>query len=97
MWDLQRIEWAIPDRSLSAGFCANVGGSKRLPYVTDDNGEYGRGSDWNVLGDRRVFAPIIGAIFRLTDASNVYVDLERTNGGEVVENWWWNVGFRTEF
>lgn len=39
----------------------------------------------------------VGANFRLTDASNVYVDLERTNGGEVVENWRWNVGFRTEF
>lgn len=39
----------------------------------------------------------VGANFRLTEASNVYVDLERTNGGEVVENWRWNVGFRTEF
>lgn len=39
----------------------------------------------------------VGANFQLTEASNVYVDLERTNGGEVVENWRWNVGFRTEF
>ena len=39
----------------------------------------------------------VGANFRLTDGSNVYVDLECTNGGEVVENWQWNVGFRTEF
>lgn len=39
----------------------------------------------------------VGANFRLTEASNVYVDLERINGGEVVENWRWNVGFRTEF
>ena len=39
----------------------------------------------------------IGGNFRLTDSTNVYVDLERTNGGEVVENWRWNLGLRTEF
>lgn len=42
-------------------------------------------------------SPAVGSIYRLTDASNVYVDLERTNGGEMIENWRWNVGFRTEF
>ena len=39
----------------------------------------------------------IGGNFRLTPASNIYVDLERTNGGEVVEDWRYNVGFRHVF
>ena len=39
----------------------------------------------------------VGGNFRLTDATNVYVDLERTMGAEVEENWRWNLGLRTEF
>ena len=39
----------------------------------------------------------IGGNFRLTDSTNAWVDLERNNGGEVVENWRWNIGLRTEF
>ena len=39
----------------------------------------------------------LGGNFRLTDATNVYVDLERTTGAEVEENWRWNLGVRTEF
>lgn len=39
----------------------------------------------------------VGANFSFTDATNVYVDLERTNGGDVVENWRWNVGVRHVF
>ena len=39
----------------------------------------------------------VGANFRWSDATNIYVDLERNNGGEVVENWRWNVGMRYEF
>ena len=39
----------------------------------------------------------LGGNFRLTDATNVYVDLERTTGAEVEENWRWNFGVRTEF
>ena len=39
----------------------------------------------------------LGGNFRLTDATNVYVDLERTMGAEVEENWRWNLGVRTEF
>ena len=39
----------------------------------------------------------IGGNFRLTDSTNAWVDLERSNGGEVVENWRWNIGLRTEF
>lgn len=36
----------------------------------------------------------VGANFNLTDNAYTYVDLERTSGGEVTENWRWNVGFR---
>lgn len=39
----------------------------------------------------------LGGNFRLTDATNVYVDLERTTGAEAEENWRWNLGVRTEF
>lgn len=39
----------------------------------------------------------LGGNFRLTDATNVYLDLERTMGAEVEENWRWNLGVRTEF
>lgn len=38
-----------------------------------------------------------GGNFRLTDATNVYVDLERTTGAEAEENWRWNLGVRSEF
>ena len=36
----------------------------------------------------------IGANFNLTDATYTYVDLEKTTGGEVQENWRWNIGLR---
>ncbi len=39
----------------------------------------------------------IGGNFRLSDNSNVYVDLERTSGGDVTEQWRWNVGMRYAF
>lgn len=39
----------------------------------------------------------IGANFNLTPSTYTYVDLERTSGGEVKENWRWNVGLRTVF
>ena len=39
----------------------------------------------------------VGANFNLTPATYVYVDLERTNGGEVVENWRYNLGLRKVF
>ena len=39
----------------------------------------------------------LGGNFRLSDATNVYVDLERTTGAKVEENWRWNLGIRTEF
>jgi outer membrane autotransporter protein len=36
----------------------------------------------------------VGGNFRFTDQSYGYIDLERTSGGEVDEDWRWNVGFR---
>lgn len=39
----------------------------------------------------------IGGNFRVTPATNVYVDLERTSGGEVQENWRWTLGLRQAF
>lgn len=36
----------------------------------------------------------LGANFNLTDTTYVYVDLERTNAGKVVEDYRWNVGVR---
>ena len=36
----------------------------------------------------------VGGNFRFTDRSYGYVDVERTSGGEVDEDWRWNVGFR---
>lgn len=36
----------------------------------------------------------IGANFNLTDRAYTYVDLEKNTGGEVKENWRWNVGLR---
>lgn len=39
----------------------------------------------------------IGANFNLTESTYSYVDLERTSGGEVRENWRWNIGLRHVF
>lgn len=39
----------------------------------------------------------LGANFNLTDATYVYVDLERTNAGKVVEDYRWNCGIRHAF
>ena len=39
----------------------------------------------------------IGANFNLTDRTYSYVDLERSSGGEVKENWRWNIGVRHVF
>ena len=36
----------------------------------------------------------VGANFNLTDRTYTYVDLEKNAGGEVKENWRWNVGVR---
>lgn len=39
----------------------------------------------------------LGANFNLTDTTYVYVDLERTNAGKVVEDYRWNCGIRHAF
>lgn len=36
----------------------------------------------------------VGANFNWTDNAYSYVDIEKQNGGDVKENWRWNVGFR---
>lgn len=39
----------------------------------------------------------LGANFNWTDRTYTYIDLERTNGGEVKENYRWNIGVRHTF
>ena len=39
----------------------------------------------------------VGANFNWTDSTYTYVDLERNSGGEVKENWSWNIGLRHVF
>lgn len=39
----------------------------------------------------------VGANFNLTDRTYTYVDLEKNTGGEVKENWRWNIGLRHVF
>lgn len=59
-----------------------------------------------LISDSRVSDPVhddlggtwyefgIGANFNLTDRTYTYVDLEKNTGGEVQENWRWNIGLR---
>lgn len=39
----------------------------------------------------------LGANFNWTDRTYTYIDLERTNGGHVKENYRWNIGVRHTF
>ncbi len=39
----------------------------------------------------------IGANLNITESTYSYIDLERSSGGDVKENWRWNVGLRTVF
>lgn len=39
----------------------------------------------------------IGTNFNLTNTTYTFVDLEKTTGGDVKENWRWNIGLRTVF
>lgn len=39
----------------------------------------------------------IGANFNLTNATYTFVDLEKTAGGDIKEDWRWNIGLRTVF
>lgn len=36
----------------------------------------------------------IGANYRLSDQTSGYLDLERTSGGDITEDWRWNIGIR---
>lgn len=58
-----------------------VGDSSVASTLKDD-----LGGTWYEFG--------LGANFNLTDTTYVYVDLERTNAGKVVEDYRWNVGVR---
>lgn len=39
----------------------------------------------------------VGANYKLSDATNLYLDVEKTFGGEVDVNWQWNAGVRYSF
>ena len=39
----------------------------------------------------------VGANFNWTENTYTYIDLERTNGGDVKENYRWNIGVRHTF
>ncbi len=47
------------------------------------------GGTWYEIG--------LGASLNMTDAWRLYTDIERTSGGEIVENWRWNVGMHYAF
>ena len=64
--------------------------SSRLDYAGKSRVvENDLGGTWYEFG--------LGANFSLTPATHVYVDLERTNAGKVVEDWRYNVGVRHVF
>lgn len=65
-----------------AGFRASNAADSTV--LTDD-----LGGTWYEFG--------IGANLNLTDSTYTYVDLEKSTGGEVKENWRWNIGLRTVF
>lgn len=39
----------------------------------------------------------VGANINWTENTYTYIDLERSNGGDIKENWRWNVGIRHTF
>ena len=61
---------------------ASVGNSK-------NSFEADLGGAWLEMG--------VGANFNWTKSTYSYLDFERTNGGDVKENWRWNVGIRHVF
>ena len=78
----------------------------RVSYLYDFDGEMnataravngtGRNYIYEDLGGSWVEYGV-GANFNLTDRTYTYVDLERNSGGEIKENWRWNVGLRHVF
>lgn len=73
---------ALHDFKGETGFLAST--SATHDYFSEDLGD-----TWCEFG--------VGANFKLTDATYTYVDLEKSTGGDVKENWRWNVGLRTVF
>lgn len=69
------------DGDVDYRFISSNGGSRQL---SEDIG-----GTWYEYG--------VGANFNFTDNMHGYVDLERQSGGEVVEDWRWNVGVRYSF
>lgn len=69
------------DGDVDYRFISRNGGSRQL---SEDIG-----GTWYEYG--------VGANFNFTDNMHGYVDLERQSGGEVVEDWRWNVGVRYSF
>ncbi len=76
----------------------------RIAAVHDFEGEleseYSKGSARNFTKDDLGGSWVeygIGANFNLTENTYTYVDLARTDGGEVKENYRWNIGLRHTF
>lgn len=76
----------------------------RVSGVYDFQGEaqstYVKGADREVYKDDLGGGWVeyaLGANVKLTETTYSYVDFERTSGGDVEENWRWNVGLRTVF
>ena len=79
----------------------------RVSGLHDFKGDFD--STATLMSDRTIFDHVgedlgdtwvefgVGANFNWTDTTYSYVDLERTNGGDVKENWRWNVGIRHVF
>lgn len=76
----------------------------RVSGVYDFQGEaqstYVKGSDREAYKDDLGGGWVeyaLGANVKLTETTYSYVDFERTSGGDIEENWRWNVGLRTVF
>lgn len=63
--------------------------SARLSRETARTVSTDLGGTWYEMG--------VGANFNVTDNTYTYVDLEKTSGGEVDQNWRWNIGVRHTF
>lgn len=63
--------------------------AKAIKGVARNTIEEDLGGAWIEMG--------VGANFNWTDNTYTYIDFERTNGGEVKENYRWNIGVRHTF
>ena len=77
----------------------------RASYLYDFDGESSVAFSDGVKATRTIeqdlgggwFEVGIGANYKLSDATNLYLDVEKTFGGEVDVNWQWNAGVRYSF